>query len=139
MQNATHSALWGMRPHFLLVYRDQRGLSAIIMAAPSLAAARIKAANAGLNTPNSFRLGHELDAELIALVTPGQIGRILSAAEARELLARFEARRSTATQRPVADLTLRLATLSPTHGRLLSGTEAVKLVRRLAGRGSSEK
>jgi hypothetical protein len=81
-----------MRPHFLLIYRDRRGVSAVIIEALSLATARMKAATAGLDTPNSFRLGQELDAELIPLVRPEQVGRILPAAEAKQLLALFEAR-----------------------------------------------
>ena len=98
MANATRSTLWEM-PLFLLIYRDQRGVSAIIVEAASLGAARIKAATAGLDTPNSFRLGQELDAALIKVVGPQQVGRILPAAEAKELLALFETCMSTAAKR----------------------------------------
>jgi hypothetical protein len=87
MKNATPSK------HFLLVYRDQRGASVAIFEASSLAAARMKAAKAGLDTANSFRLGHELEAELIPLVPMAEVGRILTAAEAMKLMARFVARR----------------------------------------------
>jgi hypothetical protein len=89
----TLSALWGM-PHFLLIYRDQGRVSTIIVEARSLAAARMKAAAVGLDTPNSFRLGHELEAELIPLVLPEQIGHFLPAAEAKDLLTLFEAHMS---------------------------------------------
>jgi hypothetical protein len=70
----------------------------MVIEAPSLAAARTKAAAAGLDTPNSFRLGQELDAELITLLHPAQLGRILPAAEAKELLALFKARKATAVK-----------------------------------------
>jgi hypothetical protein len=95
MENAAHSALWGL-PLFLLMYRDQGWVSTIIVEARSLAAARMKAAAVGLGTPNSFRLGHELEAELVALLLPEQVGRFLSAAEAKELLTLFEAHMSNA-------------------------------------------
>jgi hypothetical protein len=97
VENATRSALWRI-PHFLFIYRDQRRVSTIIVEARSLAAARIKAATIGLDTPNTFRLGHELEAELIPLVLPEQVGRILSAAEAKELLTLFEAHMSIAAK-----------------------------------------
>jgi hypothetical protein len=93
VENVTLSALWDM-PHFLLIYRDQGCVSTIIVEARSLAAARMKAAALGLGTPNSFRLGHELEAELVALVLPEQVGRFLSAAEAKEILTLFEAHMS---------------------------------------------
>jgi len=80
-------------PHFLLIYRDQ-GVSVVIVEAPSLVDAQIKATTAGLDTPNSFRLGQELAADLISLVRPEQLGRILPATEAKELLTLFEARMS---------------------------------------------
>jgi hypothetical protein len=86
MKNATLSK------HFLLVYRDKRCANVAIFEAPSLAAARMKAAKAGLDTAKSFRLGHELEAELIRLVPPAQVGRILTPAEAKKLMLRFVAR-----------------------------------------------
>jgi hypothetical protein len=92
MENATRSALWGL-PLFLLIYRDRRGVSAIIIEAASLAAAQAKAATAGLDTPNSFRMGQKLDAELITVVRSEQVGRILPVPEAKELLALFKAPR----------------------------------------------
>ncbi len=91
MGNAAHSALWG-KSHFLLIFRDRQSAAAFIVEASSLAAARLKAATAGLDTENSFRLGHELDPELITLVPRTQIGRILNAGEAKELLTRFVGR-----------------------------------------------
>jgi hypothetical protein len=72
VESVTRSARGGL-PHFLLIYRDQRCVSTIIVEARSLAAARMKVAAVGLDTPNSFRLGHELEAELIPLVLPEQI------------------------------------------------------------------
>jgi len=103
VENETRSALLGI-PHFLFIYRDQRRVSTIIVEAKSLAAARLKAATIGLDTPNSFRLAHELEAELIPLVLPKQVGRILSAAEAKELLTLFEGHLSTTGSRPWPDL-----------------------------------
>jgi hypothetical protein len=108
VENAIGSALW-VTPHFLLIYRDRRGVMVVIIGAPSLAAARKKAAAAGLNSPNSFRVGQELDAELVALLRSSQVGRILSAAEAKELLALFEARMSTAAKASPRGTDLRAA------------------------------
>jgi hypothetical protein len=54
-----------------------------------MASALMKAATLGLH---SFHLGHEIEEELISLVKPAQIGRILSTAEANMLLKSFEAR-----------------------------------------------
>ena len=103
VENATRSVLSGM-PHFLLIYRDRRCARVIIVQAPSLAGARTIAATVGLDTANAFRLGHELEAELIPLVRPEQIGRILTAAEAKRLLTQFEARLSNDASRRRTDL-----------------------------------
>jgi hypothetical protein len=86
--NATQAEL----SHFLLIYREQRRFGAIVVKAPTLAAALMQAANAGLDRPNTFRFGQQLDAGFVALIRPQHLGRILTVAEARELLAAFEAR-----------------------------------------------
>jgi hypothetical protein len=78
--------------HFLLIYRHRERFGAIVVKASSLPHALIQAENAGLNGPNAFRLGQELDARFVSLIHPTQVGRILSATEARELLATFEMR-----------------------------------------------
>jgi hypothetical protein len=41
----------------------------------------------------TFAEGHELGSELVVLVAPAQIGRLLSGKEAEKLLARFEGRK----------------------------------------------
>jgi hypothetical protein len=86
----THAKL----SHFLLIYREQRRFGAMVVRAPSPADALLQAAHVGFNAPNSFRLGQEIDTELVALVRPEQVGRILSLAEAKELLALFNAGKS---------------------------------------------
>jgi hypothetical protein len=78
--------------HFLLIYRERERFGAIVVKASSLPHALIQAANVGLNAPNAFRLGQELDSGFASLVRPEQVGRILSATEAWELLATFETR-----------------------------------------------
>jgi hypothetical protein len=79
---------------FLLIYRGRSAVSTIVVEAASLADALKRAADYGLNAPNSFRLGHELEADLAALVQPRQIKRILSGAEAKELLTVFRTHKS---------------------------------------------
>jgi hypothetical protein len=82
------------KSYFLLIYRNLWNANAFVAEAPSLTEALNHAANAGLNAPNSFRLGQELDGDLIALLRADQVERILSAAEAKELLAMFKVRKS---------------------------------------------
>jgi hypothetical protein len=86
MENATHAEL----SYFLLIFRGQLHFGAMVVQARKLADALLQAAHAGLDAPNSFRLGQQIDAELVPLVPPEQVGRILSRAEARELLGSFE-------------------------------------------------
>ena len=90
MADTTHTEF----SYFLLIYRDRSRASTFVAKAPSLADALKQAANAGLKAPNSFRLGQQLDADLVASLRPGQVDRILSVAEAKELLAMFKARKS---------------------------------------------
>jgi hypothetical protein len=68
-------------------------LGVAIVEAYSLSAARMRAALAELGRGGVFSEGHRLDAHCRALVTPEDIGRVLSPAEAGMLLARFERRR----------------------------------------------
>jgi hypothetical protein len=78
-------------PHFWLTYRDGvRLIGVVIDEAPSLIQARLKAAVRSIDRGAPFATGHLLGAELVALVPPTQIGRMLSGAEAAKLLARFE-------------------------------------------------
>jgi hypothetical protein len=78
---------------FLLMYRSQSAVRAIVVEAYSLADALTHAADFGLNAP-TFRLGQELEAKLAALVRPDQVNRILSRAETKELLTMFMAHKS---------------------------------------------
>jgi hypothetical protein len=87
-------------PHFLLIYRERLRFGALVVQAPSLADALFQAAEAGLDAPNSFRLAQQIDAELVTLVPPEQVGRILSRTEARELLGSFEASIKAFPRRP---------------------------------------
>jgi hypothetical protein len=78
-------------PHFWLTYRDGvRLIGVVIIEAPSLIQARLKAAAGGVEGGAPFAKGHLLGAEMVPLVPPTQIGRMLSGNEAAKLLARFE-------------------------------------------------
>jgi hypothetical protein len=70
-----------------------RLVGVIIMDAPALIQARMKAAVRGVDIGAPFGEGHVLSAELAALVPPAQIGPMLSGNEAAKLLARFEGRK----------------------------------------------
>jgi hypothetical protein len=74
--------------HFRLCYRDPgQRFNVVIMEAPSMLHARLKAALAARDGGMIFTEGHELGAEMAPLVQPG---RVLSADEATELLSRFK-------------------------------------------------
>jgi hypothetical protein len=78
-------------PHFWLTYRNaNRLIGVIITDAPSLIQARLKTAVRGIDAGAPFAKGHLLGTELVALVPPTQIGRMLSGNEAAKLLARFD-------------------------------------------------
>jgi hypothetical protein len=80
-----------LMPHFWLTYRDGvRLIGVVIIEAPSLIQARLKAAVSGVDVGAPFAKGHLLGAAIVALVPPTQIGRMLSGNEAAKLLARFE-------------------------------------------------
>jgi hypothetical protein len=75
--------------HFRLCYRDRKHrLNVVIIEAPSLIQARLRAALVAPNGGIIFSEGHKLSAELEPLVQPG---RVLSADEAMELLTRLAA------------------------------------------------
>jgi hypothetical protein len=104
MENTTHAAL----SHFLLIFRAQLHFGAVVVQARTLADALIQAAHAGLDAPNSFRLGQQIEAEYVTLVRPEQVGRILSRDEAKELCDRFadqdlQASRRRSPRRPHRD------------------------------------
>ena len=74
--------------HFRLCYRDPgQRINVVIMEAPSMIHARLKAALAARDGGMIFSEGHELGAEMAPLVQPG---RVLSADDAMELLGRFK-------------------------------------------------
>ena len=74
--------------HFRLCYRDpKQRFKVVIMEAPSMIHARLKAALAARDGSMIFTEGHELGAEMAPLVQPG---RVLSTDKAMELLSRFK-------------------------------------------------
>jgi hypothetical protein len=80
-------------PHFWLTYGDaSRLVGVVVMEAPSMLQARMKAAVPGIDAGAPFAEGHALSAKLTASVSPTQIGRMLSRGDAAKLLARFEGR-----------------------------------------------
>ena len=89
-------------PHFWLTYgKAGRLVGVVIMEAPSLIQARMKAAIEGIIDAGApFAEGHELSSKLMALVLPSQIGRKMSGAEAAELIRWFEGRKPSEPLRP---------------------------------------
>jgi hypothetical protein len=80
--------------HFWLTYGDAgRLVGVIIMEAPTLIQARMNAAVRGIDAGAPFAEGHELSANLMALVSPTQFGRMMSGAETAQLIRRLEGRR----------------------------------------------
>jgi hypothetical protein len=80
-------------PHYWLTYGDaDRFVGVAIMEAPSMLQAQMNAAVRGIAAGAPFAEGHEVSANLIALVPPTQIGRMLSGTEAMRLIRRLEDR-----------------------------------------------
>ena len=80
-------------PYFWLTYGSAGGLvGVVIMEAPSVLQARMNAAVRTIAAGAPFAEGHELSARLMASVPPTQVGRMLSGAEAGELIRRLDAR-----------------------------------------------
>ena len=74
--------------HFRLCYRDPgQRFNVVIMEAPSMLHARLKAALAAREGGMIFTEGHELGAEMAPLVQPGHV---LSADEAMDLFRQLE-------------------------------------------------
>jgi hypothetical protein len=81
--------------YFWLTYGSADGLvGVVIMEAPSMLQARMNAAVRNIAAGAPFADGHELSARLMASVPPTQIGRMLSGAEAAELIRRLDSRRT---------------------------------------------
>ena len=80
--------------YFWLTYGSADGLiGAVIMEASTLMQARANATVHGIVAAGApFAEGHELSARLMASVDPTQVGRMMSGAEAAELLRRLEGR-----------------------------------------------
>ena len=78
--------------HFWLTYGDaNRLVGVVIMEAPSMLLARMNAAVRDIAAGAPFAEGYELSARLMASVPPTQVGRMMSAAEAAELIQRLDA------------------------------------------------
>jgi hypothetical protein len=78
---------------FWLTYGDlsgRRPLGVLILDSWSLAGARSRAAVEDLDQGTRFCEGHELDGDSATLVTPGEIGRMLSLEEAGKIIRRLE-------------------------------------------------
>jgi len=73
-------------PLYWLVYRDNNQISVVIEPGASLIHARLRASLAGLDE-GEFTEGHELDRKW--KVAKEMVGRRLSQAEAKRLLAKF--------------------------------------------------
>jgi hypothetical protein len=83
-----------LMPHFCMSYGDARRLvGVLIMEAPTLIQARMNAAVRGVDAGAPFTKGHHLSPNLMASVPPTQIGRMMSGAEATQLIHRLDARR----------------------------------------------
>jgi hypothetical protein len=80
--------------YFWLTYGSADGLiGVVIMEASTLIQARMRATAQGIAGAGApFAEGHELSANLIALVPPTQIGRMMSGTEAMQLIRRLEDR-----------------------------------------------
>ena len=73
-------------PHFLLVFGDSsQPVGVVIMEAPSMLQAHTNAVARGLAAGEA----HELSAEMMTSVPPTQIGRIMSGAEAAQMIVRL--------------------------------------------------
>jgi hypothetical protein len=87
-------ALAQQMSYFWLTYGSADGLiGVVIMEASTLIQARMRATAQGIAAAGApFAGGHELSANLIALVPPTQIGRMMSGTEAMQLIRRLEDR-----------------------------------------------
>jgi hypothetical protein len=82
-------------PHFWLTYgKAGRLIGIVIMEAPTMIQARMKAAVTGtIDAGAPFVEGHKLSAKLMASILPSQVGRKMSGAEAAQLIRWIEGRR----------------------------------------------
>jgi hypothetical protein len=75
---------------WLCFQRDGRLLGAAIVEGASLVAARLQASTEGMDAGGAFTQGHKLTPDLVARLTPEDIGRMLSPTEAELVLKRFD-------------------------------------------------
>jgi hypothetical protein len=81
-------------PHFLLVFGDSsRPVGVVIMEAPSMLQAYTDAVARRLAADVPFSEVHELNAKMMTSVPPTQIGRMMSGAEAAQMIVRLVERR----------------------------------------------
>jgi hypothetical protein len=78
-------------PHFFLTFGDSRQppVAAVIIEAPSISQARMAAVVRRLAPGVPFGEGLKLNAEMMTLIPPEQIGRMLSGKEAMQLILRL--------------------------------------------------
>jgi hypothetical protein len=77
-------------PHFLLVFGDSsQPVGVVIMEAPSMLQAHTNAVAQDLSAGVSFGEAHELSAEMMKRIPPTQIGRMMSGAEAAQMIVRL--------------------------------------------------
>jgi hypothetical protein len=89
---------------WLAFQRDGRPFCVVIVEAESLYDAKIKASFNNLGRGGIFTAGHRLDAHSAALLTEADINRTLSAAEAEQLIARFQRGRTEGKKPAVASI-----------------------------------
>jgi hypothetical protein len=77
-------------PHFLLVCGDSsQPVGVVIMEAPSMLQAHANAVARGLAAGVPFSEAHELSDKMMTSIPPTQIGRMMSGAEAAQMLTRL--------------------------------------------------
>lgn len=77
-------------PHFLLTYGDARRLvGVVIMEAPSMFHARMNSVVRRFAAGVPFGDCHELSAKMMTAIPPTQVGRMMSGAEASQLIFRL--------------------------------------------------
>jgi hypothetical protein len=77
-------------PHFLLVFGDSsQPVGVVIMEAPSMLQAHTNAVAQDLSAGVSFGEAHELSVEMMKRIPPTQIGRMMSGAEAAQMIVRL--------------------------------------------------
>jgi hypothetical protein len=90
---ALQAAPTQQKSYFWLTYGSADGLvGVIIVEASTLIHARMRASVQGLAAGALFAEGHELSARLMALAPSTKVGRMLSGAEATELIGLLDAR-----------------------------------------------